>query len=297
MLKILADFRNPDTDPLFEHIRKYFSDKPFTIFYERFPRSQEELSLNPYNFLILFEPNEFFGFHTAASQNNNLFTGILTWSDVVLDNCENGVCFTFNGRVLDEDFCNKLENKTKTFEVSFLCGDKNLVEGHKLRHKIYDLEDKISIPKKWYYVLEDYDKNNQARPGYTNYSKDLSHIPSDVDPIGYGKRILYEDSMFNIVIENVKHKNWYNKIGDNFLSKTVPIYWGCSNINDFGYDDRGILYFETPEQLLQIVNNLTPELYNEMKPYIDYNYEVAKLDNLEDKMSQFFNSFIEANNL
>jgi len=297
MLKIFADFRNPDTDPLFEHIRKHFSDKPFTIFYERFPRSQEELSLNPYNFLILFEPNEFFGFHTAAAQNNSFFTGILTWSDVVLDNCENGVCFTFNGRVLDEDFCNKLENKTKTFEVSFLCGDKNLVEGHKLRHKIYDLENQILIPKKWYYVLEDYDKNNQARPGYTNYSKDLSHIPSDVDPIGYGKRILYEDSMFNIVIENVKHKNWYNKIGDNFLSKTVPIYWGCSNISDFGYDYRGILYFETPEQLLQIVNNLTPELYNEMKPYIDYNYEVAKLDNLEDKMSQFFNSFIEANNL
>ena len=76
MLKIFADFRNPDTDPLFEHIRKHFNDKPFTIFYERFPRSQEELSLNPYNFLILFEPNEFFGFHTAAAHNNSFFAKV-----------------------------------------------------------------------------------------------------------------------------------------------------------------------------------------------------------------------------
>ena len=297
MLRIFSNFRNAETDPLFEHIRKYFSDKPFTFFFEKFPSSPEELSFNPYNFLMLLEPNEFFGFHNVAAKNYSLFTAILTWSNVVLDNCPNGVNFTFNGRVLDEEFCNKLENKIKNFEVSFLCGDKKLVEGHKLRHQVYDLENKITIPKKWYYVLEDYDKENQARPGYTAYKKDLSHIPSNVNPIGYGKRILYEESMFNIVIENVKHNNWYNKIGDNFLSKTIPIYWGCPNINDFGYDERGIIFFQTSEQLLQIVNNLTPELYYKMKPYIDYNYEVAKLDNIEDKISQFFNEFIKLNNI
>ena len=103
--------------------------------------------------------------------------------------------------------------------------------------------------------------------------------------------------MFNIVIENVKHRNWYNKIGDNFLTKTVPIYWGCPNISDFGYDENGILRFETAEQLVDIVNNLTPETYNSMKPYIDYNCEVAKLDNLEHRITQFFNSFILLNKL
>jgi len=296
MLKIFSDFRNSDNDPLFKHIRKYFNDKPFTIFYERFPRSFEELSLNPYNFLILFEPNEFFGFHNIAINNNN-FTAILTWSDIILNNCDNGVRFTFNGRVLDEEFCTSLETKTKKFEVSFLCGDKNLVEGHKLRHDVYYLENNINIPKKWYYVLEDYDVKNQSRPGYGNYGKDLSHIPQNIDPIGYGKRILYEDSMFNIVIENVKHTNWYNKIGDNFLSKTIPIYWGCENISDFGYDERGILRFETPEQLVHIVNNLTPDLYEHMKPFVEYNYNIAKLDNLEDNISHFFKEFIKLNNI
>jgi hypothetical protein len=87
--------------------------------------------------------------------------------------------------------------------------------------------------------------------------------------------------MFNIVIENVKHINWYNKIGDNFLSKTVPIYWGCNNIEDFGYDERGIIRFNNENELLEILNLLTPEMYFQMKPYIDYNCEIAKLDNLE----------------
>jgi len=103
--------------------------------------------------------------------------------------------------------------------------------------------------------------------------------------------------MFNVVIENVNQKNWYNKIGDNFLSKTVPLYWGCSNISDFGYDEKGIIRFKDENELVQILNSLTPETYYQMKPYIDYNYEVALLDYFEIKISEFFDNFIKLNNL
>jgi len=34
-----------------------------------------------------------------------------------------------------------------------------------------------------------------------------------------------------------------------------------------------------------------------MKPYIDYNYEIAKLDFFENKISEFFDNFIQINNL
>jgi hypothetical protein len=294
-LHILSNFRGED-DPLFEYLREKYNDKPISIYYEYFP-SLEDIKVNPYNFLIVMEPNEFFGYHNIAVQRHHIFTGILTWSPIVLENCNNAINFTFNGRVLDKDFCQEIENKEKKFEVSFLCGDKNLVEGHKLRHKVLDLKDQIKIPKKWYYVLEDYDLENKVRPGYSSYSKSLSHIPKNVDIIGYGKRILFEESMFNVVIENVKYKNWYNKIGDNFLSKTVPIYWGCNNIEDFGYDERGIIKFNNEKELLEIINSLTPELYYQMKPYIDYNCEVAKLDDLEDRISEVFDQFIQLNNL
>ena len=295
-LQIFSNFRDPKTDPLFEYLREKYSDKPISIHYEYFP-SLQEININPYNFSIIMEPNEFFRYHDIAVERHHIFTAILTWSPIILDKCSNTINITFNGRVLDKDFCQEIENKEKKFEVSFLCGDKNLVEGHKLRHEVFKLENDIKIPKKWYYVLEDYDLENKVRPGYSTYSKDLSHIPKNVDIIGYGKRILFEESMFNVVIENVKYKNWYNKIGDNFLSKTVPIYWGCDNIEEFGYDERGIIRFNNEKDLLGILNSLTPELYYQMKSYIDYNYEVAKLDDLEDRLSEVLDQFIQLNNL
>jgi hypothetical protein len=297
MFKVFANFRSSESDPLFIYLRDRYKDKPFTFWYDKFPDSLDQLQINPYNFLFIHEPDEFFGMARHATSQYSNYVSIFSWDQNLLNLCENGIKFTYNGRTLDLEYLEQISIKEKTFQVSFLCGTKNLVEGHKLRHKIHKLESQIQIPKKWYYVLEDYDHSTNTRPGYQDYSKDLSHIPEGVDIIGYGRRTLFNDSMFNVVIENVNHLNWYNKIGDNFLSKTLPLYWGCPNISEFGYDERGIIRFTNEEELLQIINNLTPELYYQMKPYIDYNYEIAKLDELTNNMSNFFDNFIELNNL
>jgi len=291
MLKFYSRF-----DPIFHFLKDKYQDKPFTIWHETFPDDVKQLEENPYNFLIIAEPNEFFKLHNAAIANYNLFTAVLTWSDLILSNCPNGIRFTFNGRILDDAYLKSIENKPKQFKTSFLSGNKNLVEGHHLRQRIRSLENEVLTPKKWFYTLDDYDQENGVRPGYSTYSKDLSHIPEGIDIVGYGKRVLY-DSMFNIVVENVNHLNWYNKIGDSFLSKCVPIYWGCSNISDFGYDERGIIRFKDENELVTILNSLTPETYEQMKPYIDYNCEIAKLDHVEDRAVQFFDLFIKLNNL
>ncbi len=294
-MDILSNFRDPNTDPYLLFIKNKYDSKPFTFWYDKLPNNIGELKLNPYNFLFLHEPNEFFNLHNNALSISSTFTAVLTWNDLLLNQLDNAVNFTYNGQTLDSDYINTPGDKE--FNISFLCGTKNLVEGHKLRQIVYKLKDKIKIPNKWYYVLEDYDVKTDSRPGYTEYSKDLSHIPSGVDPIGFGRRVLFDNSMFNVVIENVKYNNWYNKIGDTFLSKTIPVYWGCPNISDFGYDEKGIIRFETPEELLDIVNSLTPEKYNEMLPYVEYNYELAKQDTFENNISQFFDSFIELNNI
>jgi hypothetical protein len=297
-MKIFSNFRdaNDENDSLFKHLKKY-NNKPISFWYDKFPTSVEELNLNPYNFLFIHEPNEFFGLHSLALSLHSHFTLILTWNESLISNCDNGVLFTYNGATLDDQYSDQFKNKLKQFNVSFLCGDKNLVEGHKLRQEVYKLENNITIPKKWFYVLEDYDHNTKTRPGYSYYTKDLSHIPKGVDIIGYGRRILFNDSMFNIVIENVNHNNWYNKIGDNFLTKTIPIYWGCPNIEEFGYDERGIIRFENDKDLIKILNSLDSSVYEKMKPYIDHNYEVAKLDSLENKITDLFNNFLEINNI
>ena len=294
-MNIISNFRDPETDPYLLFIKQRYDNKPITFWYDKLPESPEQLKINPYNFLFLHEPNEFFGYHNNAAKLSHYYTAILTWNDMLLNQCDNAVNFTYSGQTLDDEFVNNIGEKE--FNISFLCGTKSLVEGHKLRQEVYKLKDQIQIPKKWYYVLEDYDQETNTRPGYSDYSKDLSHIPQGVDPIGYGRRVLFNNSMFNVVIENVNYNNWYNKIGDNFATKTVPIYWGCSNISDFGYDERGIIRFNTPEELLEIINNLTPEKYKEMLPYIEYNYELVKQDTFENNISQFFDNFFELNNI
>ena len=284
-------------DPLYTFLKKKYADAPFTVWHEAFPSSTEQLNENPFNFLILHEPNELFGLHNVAIANYNIFTAILTWSELILNNVPNGVLFTHDCRVLDNDFLESIKDRSKQFGVSFLSGTKDLIEGHQVRQIIYKIGDHIQIPKKWFHTLEDFDHSIGVRPGYSEYSKDLSHIPEGVDPIGFGKRILYEDSMFNVVIESLNKRNWYNKIGDSFLSKCIPVYWGCPNIADFGYDERGIIRFKNENELIEILNSLTPEVYEQMKPYIEYNCEVAKLDYIEDKAIQFFDSFLQLNNI
>ena len=295
MFKLFTNFRS-ELD--FDVLKKY-SDKPITLFNDYIPKSMDDLNINPYNFIIVHEPNEFFGIHNWVIQNHHLFTGILAWSEKILDACPNSIPFFHNARQTSDEYVRSFVDPIKEFEVSFLSGTKTMSEGHKLRNKIYDIKDQILIPKKWFYVLDDFDSTTNVRPGYGEYSKDLSYIPDfyQNNPQVYGKMVCYDKPMFHVAVENVKENNWYTeKIGEAFCTKTVPIYWGCPNIGDY-YDKRGIIKFDTIEELTYIVNNLTEEKYNEMKPYIDYNYEVAFHDNLSNKIDMFFKELIELNNL
>jgi hypothetical protein len=295
MLKILTNFR---LEKDFSILEKY-KNQPITLFNDYIPQNINELNYNPYNFILIHEPNEFFSFHDWVKNNNHLFNIILAWDENILSSCPNSYLFTCNYQQDSQEYYNKFINKEKKFEISFLSGIKNITEGHKLRNQIYKLKDQIHIPKKWFHVLEDFDHTTGVRPGYGDYTKDLSYIPNHLNssPQVYGKRVCFDDAMFHVCVENVKHNNWYTeKIGEALCTKTIPIYWGCPNIGEY-YDKRGIITFNTLEELPSIINNLTPEIYYKMKPYIDYNYEVALLDSFSNKLETFFKEVIELNNI
>jgi hypothetical protein len=297
MFKLFSNFR-PQTDPYFKVLENY-KDKPITFFYDYIPQNIEQLQINPYNFIMLHEPNEFFGMHNWIKQNYSLFNGILTWNEEIVSSYPNTVLFTCNYQQDSKKYYETFENTEKIFKISFLSGIKTITEGHNLRNQIYLLKDKITIPKEWYHTLEDFDPINNVRPGYGNYSKDLSHIPEHLtsSPQVFGKRICFNNTMFHVCVENVKHNNWYTeKIGEAFCTKTLPIYWGCPNIGEY-YDERGIITFNTKEELLYIVNNLTPSDYYDRKEYIDYNYQIALMDSFEYKLNLFFKEIIELNDL
>ena len=98
------------------------------------------------------------------------------------------------------------------------------------------------------------------------YGRGIREIPSKLDAL--------RDYMFNIAIENVSCDDNYfsEKIIDCFLTGTVPVYHGCIHIGEF-LDERGILSFQTQEELDTIMNSLTPEKYQEMLPYVEANYK------------------------
>lgn len=222
------------------------ANAPITLFNDRIPRPGD-LDLNPYNFLILNEPNEFFGLHDWAVYNHQSFNGIFTWSNKVLTHCPNAVLFPFGyGHLSSEDRIRILSQNKKEFKLSYICGKKYLIEGHKLRHKIFNIKDSITnIPLQWYYTT------------------------------GEPKSVCFENAMFHLAVENSRHKHYFTeKITDAFMSKTVPIYWGCSNLGDY-FDMRGVITFEDEKELPSLLNSLTEEDYWSRKKYIEFNYERA----------------------
>jgi hypothetical protein len=285
---VLSNFYNKKQLDYFE---EKYKDLDITLFFDVIP-SKEQLSLSPRNYLVLHEPNELFRLHDTIIPHASKFDAIFTYSKRLLKLLPNAIYFHHNGLISteDEEYYNSFKTKEKQFEVSFLCGTTNWAEGHKLRQKVYKLKNKISIPKQWYYVLEDFDVTKQVRPGYNYYSKDLSHIPDGEAAEHYGKRILFNDSMFHIAVENCEIDNWYTeKISQAFATKTVPLYWGCKNLRERGYDERGIIRFTNENHLLEIVNNLTPEDYYKRLPYINYNYQVSLIDTFRTQLHKILN--------
>ena len=85
---------------------------------------------------------------------------------------------------------------------------------------------------------------------------------------------------FSVAIENnISSDDYYftEKLIECFTTGTVPIYYGCPNIDKF-FDIRGVLTFTTQEELDNILDNLSEEKYNSMLEYINYNFNKCVSD-------------------
>lgn len=249
---------------------KLLKDKPITLFNDYIP-TQEEISINPYNFLILNEPNELFGLHEWAINNHQVFDCIFTWSENVLNKCPNSILFPFGMSSMWEtpELYSNIKIQDKHLKVFFVCGAKNQIEGHKFRHKIYNQKEKINIPHEWIFSCSIEEKNNN-----------------------------FYDSMFHVAIENTKQPNLFTeKIIDSFLTKTIPIYRGCNNIGEF-FDKNGIIEFDTENELIGIINTLTEKDYLTKTEAIESNYQKAiEWSDYFGRLTNIIKDIIKLNNL
>ena len=243
------------------------SNIDFSLFIDSVPELGDE---SPLNILVLQEPNEYFGLHDWAIKNKDLFSFILTWDYKVLNNCDNAMFLPFGHTWFKQDQYEK--NITKKFQVSHLCGKLLKTYGHSLRHELLSRENEIKIPTKFFSTYGSRDNIEEAR---------------------IGKEEVFGDSQFGIAIENTSHKGYFTeKILDCFLLKTIPLYWGCSDISNF-FDMDGIIQFNNVDDLIYSLNNLDENYYEEKKEYIERNWRLAKSfvdyeQNIIDKITEVF---------
>jgi hypothetical protein len=254
----------------FEKLFKDISHLNFSFFFDHIP-SEEEIHLNPINIIAHAEPNEYFGHHDWIVKNHKAFNFILTWSDKVLNNCENAILTPFGSTWLKPEQYEK--EYPKVFQVSHVRGNLLKTYGHTLRFEYHDrVKNEIQIPNK---------------------SWEIAGIREQIETCAVAKCELFGDAQFGVCIENTSHRNYYTeKIMEMFLFKTIPIYWGCSNIGDF-FNMDGIITFENVDDAIHKINQLDENYYNSKKSAIEENYKLAQKyicyeQNVVDKITEIF---------
>jgi hypothetical protein len=199
----------------------------------------------------IIEPGDLIsGLHNNVVKYQEYFDFIFTYEQNLLDINPDKYKFLHSDAPCIGWHNHKIHKKSKL--VSMVFSNKMWLPGHKLRHHI----------AKEIFNLTGYDK------------LDLFGTGSD-RPLKY-KADGTNDYMFQIAIENMQRPNYFaDKIFDCFVTGTVPIYWGCSNIGDF-FDIRGILCFNSLIELSEILPSLSKDKYVAMLPYIEKNYQLVQ---------------------
>ena len=133
-----------------------------------------------------------------------------------------------------------------------------MTEGHMLRKKIHYKQNRIKIPKDFYI---------SRHGGVENTFENKT--------LGDSKNPLF-DSQFHICIENSKQKNFFTeKLIDCLVTNTIPIYWGCENIENF-FDTDGFYIVDSLSDVVKVCNSLTDDSYAEKLKIAEKNFELAQ---------------------
>lgn len=235
-------------------------------------------------------------------ENSYQYDLILTWNEEILSSCDNSLFLPYGttwlnknknndrdslGRYTD----NMYDSIDKNFNVSFLSTCLIGKPGYNLRKKIWNNKDNIKLSTKFFSSTRHPTNMN----GFSNTIHD-GFLPND-------DKINLFDSMFSISIESCSEKNYFTeKLIDCFLTKTVPIYYGCPNIGDF-FDERGMIIFSTEQEFFEKINKIDQYTYDKMKSYIESNYEKAKIyasnfsERIKEKIIQYVNYLNSSNDI
>ena len=180
----------------------------------------------------------------------------------------NAIRFCYGTTWIREEVREKL-SKNKSPKVSYTMTTKywesesgETVDGYQLRFQILDMWSKVeslsALPIDFY-------ESEKWPMGIFPLSLEGEH----------GRDVLME-YMFHIAVENCRTPNYFSeKLMDCFMTKTLPIYFGCPNISEY-FDTSGMIIIDNLSNLNVVLSNLTVDDYETRKEAIDRNFELAK---------------------
>jgi len=207
-------------------------------------------SSKKHKILYLMEPDGISRIYNKAFKLRKKFTYILSSDKKFVDSCDNAVLFEFGTCWIDN-----FVFKRKSFGVSTIIGDKMMTQGHKMRKKLFQKENEITILTKFFISHH----SNKIGKYYLKDKKDPAF-----------------DMNFHIVIEN-ERKDYYftEKIIDCFQTKTIPIYWGCPDIAKY-FNTEAIIEVESVDDIIKKCNNLSENYYLDRLDIIEENFQLSK---------------------
>jgi hypothetical protein len=232
---------------------KLKADRDVNIFISHLPEEVKKDDINIY--VCSIDPQEYRASNEDIIGSAKAFDAILTCDKSIMNRCKNAHHFNFGYTFVSD----KYDYWSKDYGIAFLSGVKDELEGHKLRHKVYDRMEEIRNTTIAYKTLPD-------------------------------KK--YKDMLFRrqfvITIENVKRENYFTeKLIDCLYTKTVPIYWGCPNVGDF-FNPAGIIAFDAAihedeagreihyDEVMELVSkceDINADTYDNMREAIEENYQ------------------------
>tara|TARA_A100001201_G_scaffold3086_1_gene7316 strand:+ start:2281 stop:3060 length:780 start_codon:yes stop_codon:yes gene_type:complete len=156
---------------------------------------------------------------------------------------------------------------SKNGKISFTLSAKVLLNssGYISRHLLGQRLDEVR--KHCSFQIDGFDSERMPT-GYPALNKILSSANNGRDEMMYYN--------YHIAMENSRHENYFTeKLIDCFLTKTIPIYYGCPNISDY-FDLNGFYTFTNMQELCDILRSINENTYDEKKEAIEKNYELAK---------------------
>jgi hypothetical protein len=223
---------------------------------------------NNIKIFIQSEPNTLSKIYDYLKEHSHLYNLIFCYDPLQVQK-PNVYKRTAGHTWIEPVFYKSIDITQKQYMISNITGWKTGCVGYYLRHLLYQYQEDFSqFPITFY------------RSSVHEIIPEITINPC-IPGSSSSKYILFEKYQYHIVIENTRELNCFSeKLIDCLITKTIPIYYGCENVEDY-FDTTGWIILRDEQNFLQDLYNqlqkLNESYYMDHLKIIEKNYQTAIL--------------------